>query len=103
MDLLGRGIGLAGDELGLLVNVVQAAQQSDQTALGIGHAEGLLHPMSNRFRREIEVLLEVKIQPRQLVVIEEVGTAVEGRVAQGLEPILAVTLKVTAYRIGIDL
>ncbi len=96
-------IGLAGHQLGLFVDVTEPMQHRGHAALGVGHAEALLHPVRDRLGGLIEMVLQVSIEQLQLRRGERAGTAPVGHLAKGLDTTLLVAPVMVAHRIGVDL
>jgi hypothetical protein len=103
--LLGLAISFARHQLGLFVNVTETVQQCGHATFCVGGAEAILHPVGDRFRRQVQVLLQVGIQDRQLLGAERTRAAADTGVdtTQRLNAALAIALEMVAYRVGFDL
>ena len=63
---LGLRVGLAGNELGLLVDEPEAMQQGRHAAGSIGDPEFGLDPRCDVLGREVQVFLKMQIEPIEL-------------------------------------
>jgi len=68
-------VGLARHQPGLLVHITQPAQHCGHATLRVRHPKGFLHPVGDRFGREVQVRLKMGVQFHQVLGLAQANAA----------------------------
>ena len=96
------GIGLAGNQLGLFVDIAQAVEHRGHPPLAIANGPALLDVASHVLRRQLQRVLQVDVRLDELLVAEPPFAPTMRHRQQPLDPALLMAFEMTSDRIRID-